>query len=181
MTTKSTAAEALAAQRSRFRAFVVSRLGNEAEADDLLQNSLIKALRSADTVRDDEKLTAWFHQILRRAIVDHIRSRAAARTRDDAWAAQERLESDHEAERSICGCFEALLPNLKPREAELLCRVELQNESVADAAQALGITPNNAGVILHRARRALRDKLVAFCGSCAGAACLDCDCPAPQN
>lgn len=177
----SSAVEVLLAQQARFRAFLLTRLGNDAEVDDLLQNGLVKALESADSVRDGDKLTAWFYQVLRNSIVDHVRSRNAAHNREDAWTQQASVETDCEASKSICHCFEALLPELKPREAELIRRVELGNESLADAANALGMTPNNASVTLHRARKALRERLEAFCGSCATGACLDCDCETDQT
>ncbi len=171
-------ASALLAHRSAFKAFLVSRVGNAADAEDLLQNGLIKALQRADELKDSEKSIAWFYQILRNVIVDHGRSRGATQRRDDAWAADAATltTADREAEKQICGCFEGLIPSLKPAHAELLTRVELRGESVAAAAIALGITANNASVTLHRARAELRAKLVAFCGSCADGACLDCDC-----
>lgn len=171
-------ASALLAQRSAFKAFLVSRTGNEADAEDLLQNGLLKALQRAGELRDDTKLTAWFYQILRNVIVDHARSLGSARRRDDVWAADAATlaSDDREAHRQLCGCFEHLLPSLKPNHAALLRLVELEGKSVSAAAIALGITANNASVTLHRARAELRSQLVAFCGSCATGACLDCDC-----
>jgi len=170
-------ASALLAHRQAFKAFLVSRVGNEADAEDLLQNGLIKALQSADDLRDDEKSVAWFYQILRNVIIDHARSRNATRRRDNAWTSDAvTLAEDADAERVLCGCFEHLLPSLKPAHAELLRRVELEGQSVAATALALGMTPNNASVTLHRARAELRRKLREFCGSCAAGACLDCDC-----
>lgn len=73
-------ASALLTHRRAFKAFLVSRVGNEADADDLLQHGLLKALQRAGELRDNTKLTAWFYQILHNVIVDH------ARRRDDAWA-----------------------------------------------------------------------------------------------
>lgn len=171
-------ASALLAHRSAFKAFLVSRVGNEADAEDLLQNGLIKALQHADELKDSEKSIAWFYRILRNVVIDHGRSRESARRREDAWATDVATlaTADREAEKQICGCFESLLPALKPVHAELLRRVELRGESVSVAAGALGITPNNASVTLHRARAELRGKLIDFCGSCADGACLDCDC-----
>lgn len=171
-------AQVLLAHRRAFKSFLVSRVGNEADAEDLLQTGLIKALQGAAALKDGEKSVAWFYQILRNAIIDHARARGAARRRDEAWAAERTAlaTSDREAEREICRCFESLLPSLKPAHAELLRRVELQGESVSDAARSLGVTPNNASVTLHRARAELRSKLVDFCGDCAAGACLDCDC-----
>lgn len=163
----------LLAHRSAFKSFIASRVSSEADAEDLLQNGLVKALERSQELKDSEKAVAWFYQLLRNVIVDHARSRGAAAKREAAWAADAiTLEKDSEAERQIFGCFEKLLPTLKPGQAELLRRVELQGESVARAAEALRMTSNNASVTLHRARSELRTKLVKFCGDCS---CLD-DC-----
>ncbi len=172
--------DSLLAQRSRFRAFLVSRLGNEADADDVLQNGLLKAMRSAGEVDDAEKLTTWFYRLLHNAMIDHVRSRSANVRRDEAWMT-EVGSRDEEIERSACTCFERLLPELKPRDAELLRRVELNDESVTEVAQALGMSAGAASVALHRARATLRRRLEDFCGECAKGACLDCDCADTQS
>lgn len=165
----------LLAHRPAFKAFLASRVGNESDAEDLLQNGLVKALQRSGEIKDNEKVVPWFYQVLRNVIVDHVRSRSAAMRRDKAWTADTvTLGDDTEAERQLCACFEKMLPAMKPVHAELLRRVELQGESVAKAASALGITANNASVSLHRARAELRTKLMDFCGDCA---CLDdCSC-----
>jgi RNA polymerase sigma-70 factor (ECF subfamily) len=166
---------ALLAQRHVFKAFLTARVGNEADAEDLLQNGLVKALQRSGEIKDGEKAVAWFYRVLRNVIVDHVRSRTAANRRDDAWATDAiTLNEDPEAERQLCSCFQKLLPTLKPTNAELLRRVELDGQSVSAAAAALGMTANNASVTLHRARTELRGKLMDFCGDCA---CLNhCDC-----
>ena len=165
----------LLAHRHVFKTFLTSRVGNEADAEDLLQNGLVKAMERSGEIKDGEKAVAWFYQVLRNVLIDHVRSRSAAARRDDAWASSAAtLADDHEAERQICACFEKMLPGLKPAQAELIRRVELKGEPVAKVAIALGMTPNNASVTLHRARAELRTKLMDFCGDCA---CLDnCEC-----
>jgi RNA polymerase sigma-70 factor (ECF subfamily) len=163
------------AQRHIFKSFLASRVGNDADAEDLLQTGLVKAMSRTEEVRDGEKAVAWFYQLLRNVIIDHMRSRSAAMKREEAWAKDTvTLADDVDAERHICACFEKMLPALKPKHAELLRRVELGGESVAEVAAALGITPNNASVTLHRARGELRTRLIDFCGECQ---CLDnCEC-----
>ena len=171
----SRALDAILARREQFRAFLIARLGNEADADDVLQNGLVKALRAGSDVRGDEKVVAWFYQVLRNALVDFSRARGARQLRDSTWAADENVE-DSEIQKIACQCVDSLIDELKPREAELLRRIELGNEPVAVAAEAIGISANNASVTLHRARKKLRDELVTFCGECSTGACLDCDC-----
>ena len=58
-------------------------------------------------------------------------------------------------------------------------RVDLEGEAVNGAAQAIGITPNNAGVRLHRARKALLREVQRSCRTCATHGCLDCSCGQP--
>lgn len=165
----------LLAHRHVFKAFLASRVGNESDAEDLLQNGLVKAMERSGEIKDGEKAIAWFYQVLRNVLIDHARSRSAAARRDDAWASSSvTLADDREAERQICACFEKMLPALKPAQAELIRRVELNGEPVAKVAIALGMSANNASVTLHRARAELRTKLIDFCGDCA---CLDnCEC-----
>jgi len=170
---------ALNEQRDAFRSFMTSRVGSD--ADDILQNSLIKALTHADNLTEPGHATAWFYRVLRNAVVDHYRSRGSARQRDDALGTLlhtlgEDMEAAPDWEAQLCGCLGSVMDSLPARSAELLRRVDLNGESVQDVAAAMQLTTNNVSVILHRARAQLRDKLVIFCGACADGACLDCDC-----
>jgi RNA polymerase sigma-70 factor (ECF subfamily) len=69
-----------------------------------------------------------------------------------------------------------LVPTLRAEYAEILRRVDLDEEPLSEVARQLGITPNNASVRLHRARRSLRRQLERSCGTCATHGCLDCRC-----
>ena len=161
-------------RREAFLGFLSARLGDRAEAEDLLQQGFAKALLAAPGLRDEERLVPWFYQLLRNALIDRARSRQATAAREHAWAAEQLNAS--EVTRHLCACLEPLLDMLPPVQAELIRRCELGEEAVAAVAITLGLTPNSASVALHRARVALREKLRGFCGDCASRACLDCDC-----
>ena len=169
--------------RNAFKAFLTARVGSEAEAEDILQNGLLKALKRAGELQDEAKLTAWFYQLLRNAVVDHYRAQSTAkRGHDELGRMLAGLGEDIAAapkgwESQLCGCLAGVVDTLSPKHAELLRRVDLNGESVQAAAKALKMTANNASVILHRARKDLRTRLETFCGDCSDGACLDCDCP----
>lgn len=168
---------ALLAQRGRFLAFVERRVGSRAVAEDLLQTAFARTLEKGGALKDDEGAVAWFYRLLRNALVDHHRRQAAegralAVEARDADGAQE----DPELKDAVCACLGDLLPTLKPSYAELVRQVDLEGRAVQDVAREAGITPNNAGVRLHRARHALKRSLERSCGACAAHGCLDCSC-----
>ena len=160
----------------KFTAFVRSRVGDPHLAADVVQDSLLKAMKSAGQLRNDESVVAWFYRILRRSIIDVYRRRATNK------GAIERLERELDSPpdaaevRTVCGCVESLIPTLPADYAELIRRVDLAGESPEAVSAALGLTANNLRVRHHRARRQLRERLEQLCRMCAKHGCLDCTC-----
>ena len=64
----------------KFASFVRARVGDPHLAADVVQDSLLKAVKSAEQLRDNESVTAWFYRILRRSIIDLYRRQAASRS-----------------------------------------------------------------------------------------------------
>ncbi len=48
---------------------------NEQDSLDVIQDSIQKALQSLDRLEDEERMKAWFYQILTRTAIDAIRKR----------------------------------------------------------------------------------------------------------
>ena len=173
--------DTLVGHHRRFLDFLERRVGSRAVADELLQAAFVKGLERGGDIRDGESAIAWFYRLLRNALVDHWRRRGAERRaleRQAAEAAQEAI-SPPELEQAVCQCVYGLIPTLKDEHREVLARVEMAGRSVGEVAAELGLTANNATVRLHRARRALRQRLEAVCGTCTEHACLDCTCGKP--
>jgi RNA polymerase sigma-70 factor (ECF subfamily) len=170
--------DVLVQSKSRFLTFLEGRLGSRADAEDLLQTAYARAVAEAGTIRDEEKVVPWFYQLLRNLLVDHYRHRAATARLAERLARETETTAVIEKElfREVCRCVKDVTEALKPEYHEMLLRVELQDESLEGVASKLGITPNNASVRLHRARRALRKALQATCGACTEHGCLDCTC-----
>jgi RNA polymerase sigma factor (sigma-70 family) len=168
--------ESLLKNLQAFVAFARSRVGDAHLAEDVVQESLIKALASANKPTAAEDTKAWFYRILRRSIIDLYRRRSVNK------AALERLEReldsppDREEERVACGCVKTLIPTLKPDYAELIRRLDLSGETPEQVGVALGMTANNLRVRHHRARQQLRERLEQTCQLCAKHGCVDCTC-----
>jgi RNA polymerase sigma factor (sigma-70 family) len=173
--------EALTQERERWLAFLRPRLASGADAEDILHDSLLRAMHRVGDVRREEDLFAWFYRVLRHAAVDSRRREAARSKRNDRFAEEAAAEWET-ALRSdplraqFCGCIRSRLPDLPPRYARLVETVDLGGATPAEAASREGASLNAINVTLHRARQALRRELVRFCGACAEQACLDCGC-----
>lgn len=168
---------ALVANHRQFLAFLERRVGSRATAEELLQAAFVKSLEKGGALDDGEGAVAWFYRLLRNALVDHYR-RQAAEGRALEREAREATEAgeDPELKKAVCACVGELLPTLKPEYADMVRQVDLEERSVPDVAREAGITANNAGVRLHRARQALKKQLERSCGTCASHGCLDCSC-----
>ena len=176
------AVAALVENHRRFLAFLQRRVGDRETAEEILQAAFVRGIERADEIRDEDRAVAWFYRLLRRALVDHWRARDAERRGVEALARELRSDAGPSPEvlHELCRCFEPLLATLKPEYEDILRRVDLEEVRPVDFAARAGITPNNAMVRLHRARRALGRQMALSCRTCAEHGCLDCSCSAPD-
>jgi RNA polymerase sigma-70 factor (ECF subfamily) len=172
----------LFSRESEFRSFLRRRVADDALAEDLLQQSFMRAVQHEHHGEHPEQVVAWFYRILRNATVDYYRARAADDRKMEAFIQElaitgtDKTPAFDELRPTVCACLQRLLPNLKPAYADLLNRIDMEGESPVSVAKHLGITPNNLTVRLHRARQALRKSLEASCGICTKHGCLHCTC-----
>lgn len=158
----------------RFHAFVASRLDSPELAEDVVQDSLIKALTKANSLQDEDKAIPWFYQILKATLLDLIRKQVSERKRDTKWAEDQARHDDYE--REACRCLHGLIPTLKQEYAEVIEALDIQGQSRQNLAKRLGISIGNLKVRQHRARAQLRERLKQTCGICAKHGCMDCRC-----
>ncbi|MGD9934172.1 MAG: sigma-70 family RNA polymerase sigma factor [Dehalococcoidia bacterium] len=167
----------LLASRQQFVDFVRRRVRDEARAEDIVHDSLVRALKSAPALRDEERLVPWFYRILRNAIIDEHRGRAVSGKHVEFVSdVPDMVEPSETDVKALCGCFAALLPALKPEYAEIIRALDLAEEPGVRVAERLGVTLNNLKVRHHRARASLKRQLEKACGTCAEGRCRVCDC-----
>jgi len=166
----------LIASHDQFLRFLQSRVGSREVAEDILQAAFVKTLERGDDIRDEESAVAWFYRVLRNALVDHHRRHAVDVRFKTTASKEEPPAEDPEFEKAVCQCVKEIIPTLKGEYADILQKVEMEGAAVTDVAKAENITPNNAMVRLHRARKALHERLVQTCRACTEHGCLECTC-----
>ncbi|MEX2044394.1 MAG: sigma-70 family RNA polymerase sigma factor, partial [Opitutus sp.] len=58
---------------TKLRGFIRRRVRDDATADDLTQETLLKVYRSHDSLRDGQRLEAWLYRIARTTLIDYYR------------------------------------------------------------------------------------------------------------
>lgn len=134
-------------------------LGNRADAEDAVQEAMLKAYRGASRFRGGANLSTWLYRILVNTCYDFLRQsrrRPEATLPAAATLAAER-DTDHPLRLSI----EKALSRLEPREraAFLLCEVE--GFSHREAGEILEVGEAASRALLFRARRRLQKALSA--------------------
>lgn len=173
---------ALLEGRQHILNFLRRRLGDAEAAEDVLQTFMLRAIERSGQLRD---VRGWLGQILASSIADYGRKVGRQRQREMVMDPTDldRVQDgfDEELDEAICNCLYKLLPTLRPEYAEVIWRVDLQEQPREAVAKDLGITLNNLTVRLHRGRQALKTRLEQMCLTCPVHGFLDCDCDAAKK
>jgi len=143
----------LSALTPHLRAYFARRLGH-ADAEDLVQETLIAIHTKRATYDRTLPFTAWLHAIARYKLIDHFRRAKLRRTLPIEEADSIFAEEDGEsvsARRDV----EKLLATLPQNKRELVRQVKIEGLSTAEASRASGMSESAVKVGVHRALKTL--------------------------
>lgn len=143
-------------------AVALAQLGEEADAQDALQDAFVTALTRIEECRKPDQFASWLLSIVRNRARDHRRYRRVreALPLDAASEAAGRADPHRDAERSqLRDDLTAAMEGLTELQREVTLLFDIQGWSHREIAEALGISEGSARVHLFHARRALRERL----------------------
>jgi RNA polymerase sigma-70 factor (ECF subfamily) len=146
----------------RLRAFIRRRVRDDALADDLVQEALLKVYRSRATLRDDTRLEAWLYQIARGTIIDHYR-RHRPQEELPPDLAGERPDETAALRARIVATTRRFLEELPAIYREPVRLAEIEGLPLARIALRLGLSLTAVKSRVRRGRAMLRKKLQACC------------------
>lgn len=149
---------ALLAQLPGLRRYAVALVGNAADADDLVQDCLERALARQDTLRDPESLGRWLKVILYNLYVTALRRRAAPSVPVDDLAEDLALSAPPEDRDQIRDLVRAMA-GLSVEHRQILLLISLEGLSYREIAELLDVPIGTVMSRLARARERLRSLL----------------------
>ena len=136
------------------RGFLYSRVSNDADVEDLLQEVLIKTHQNLDTVKSSEKIKPWLFQLANNTIIDFYRKKGRSKdiSAADLWYA----DDDVVVERALAQCVEPFIRALPKKSADLLLAIDIEGQSQKDYAEKAGISYSTIKSQVQRGRAKLR-------------------------
>lgn len=146
------------------RAFALSLCRNSSQADDLVQESILKAWSNFDKFDPDTRLEAWLFTILRNTFYSSLRKTRREVPDVDGIHAAAQFEKPHHDGRLAMKDFERAFDKLSPEHREVLILVGASGYSCEEAAEMMGVA---IGTVKSRASRA-RKRLALLMGLAEG-------------
>lgn len=156
--------------------YAISRVKNETLVEDLVQNTFIVALKGIKRFNRKSKASTWLVGILKNQIIDHYRKEKRWSSLEDypvldkgfhddyndkgGWlnpirnwkTTPQKFIENQELQETLWACIN----KLPERVRQLYIDREIEGDSTEEICEALNISPSNLGVLIHRARHALR-------------------------
>jgi RNA polymerase sigma factor (sigma-70 family) len=136
-------------------------LEERADAEDAVQEALLRACRAYGEFRWNSSATTWMYTILTRVAAD-FRRRRGTEALGETGASIPAQEPGPEAEAELRDESDRLLARLRTlphRQREIVTLFYLEGLSYQGTAEALGISVGTVKSALSRARAALREEL----------------------
>jgi len=158
------------------RAFVVRRVANDAEVEDIIQEVFLRMHRRLECLKDPRRVVSWMFQITRHAIADYYR--APERRREvpaglavdmdgtHPWPIDHLTPATTDTDRlreELAACLPPLTEKLSSPYREAVTLVELEGLTQSAAAKRLGLSVSGMKSRVQRGRRRLKRLLEECC------------------
>lgn len=141
--------------------FVLRMLRNAHDAEDVTQDTFVKAWRHLASFRPQNNFSTWLFTIARRTALNHIRARRPTEELGEHDEVMPENPRDAATDREQAESIWNLARRLKPDQYEVLWLCYGEGFSVNEIARIMNTNSLRVRVLLHRARKRLAEWLPA--------------------
>jgi RNA polymerase sigma-70 factor, ECF subfamily len=147
-------------QRLRLYRIAYAWTHNPSLADDLVQETLIKAMQKASQLRDPNAGSAWLYAILANCHRDHHRRNRETENIDNIELIDESTPEKESDQLQIMHKVRRAIAKLSEGQRQVVTLVDIEGFSYVEVAGILGVPIGTVMSRLCRARAALKDVLL---------------------
>lgn len=151
--------DAIAAEIPRLRRYARALLGSRGDADDLVQDCLMRALRREHQWRRGDSPRKWLFAILHNLYVDGARARAKQPGHVDLGQAAQQVQQNFTQDPAVAIDIVSGLERLPVEQRQTVLLVGLEGLSYAETAEVLKVPIGTVMSRLARGRERLRRHL----------------------
>ena len=157
--------------RARLGGFVGRRIGNPADAEDIVQDVFVRMQRNIEALSSTDRLDAWAFRITRNAIADYYRAserrrapgKGTAKTLNELAADSIDGEPSTDARAEMVYCIAPMVRQLPKDYRQAIELTELEGMTQTAAAEQVGLSVPGMKSRVQRGRARLRAMLVRCC------------------
>ena len=173
MSTSSPVVDEMEQHRPAVTRYIRYLVRDATEAEDLAQETFLRAHRQRTTLRDPEALAGWLYQIATRVSIDRLRQRARTIQRQVDTPVEDLPIADRDRpsplaiirQNEMSECVQRYVANLSDPYKAVLLFHDVDELTADEISRLLQLPLTTVKMRLHRARRQLRitlDKACAF-------------------
>ncbi len=147
--------------------WALSRCGNEADAEDIAQEVMVKVWLGLDRFQGKSRLTTWLYRITANAVAEHHRRAESGRRAEVEYVSRAnpvKAHTPHRLDQTLAAQLLTLatqsLVGLSEPQRQVVRMVAFEGYEPMEVAGELGMNPNTVRSHLLRGRRALRGTLL---------------------
>ena len=156
---------------NRIYRYALSLMRDATEAEDMTQETFLRAYRQRDSLRDPGALLTWLYRIATHVCLDRLRQRTRRAPLESEADLDEVDPPDpdtpslqHTLEQSeMSACVQQYIANLPDSYRAVILLYDLHGLTGPEIAETLGVSLANVKIRLHRARHRLQAALEAGC------------------
>ncbi len=155
----------------RIYRYVLSLVHDTAEAEDLTQDTFLRAHQCQDSLRDSQAMLAWLYRIATHICLDRLRQRVrrSPLELDTDPAEMDLIDADGPSllqvieQNEMSACVQNYLARLADSYRAVILLHDMHELTASEIAEILDLSLPNVKIRLHRARQKLRTLLGSGC------------------
>jgi RNA polymerase sigma-70 factor (ECF subfamily) len=140
-------------------------LKNQFDAEEVLQDCYLKAYNSLNSFKGEAKFSTWFYRIVYNTALTKLSSKKR-KTESEMSSVEDHfnLESEYNVDdiekKDIQEFIQDTINKLPERYAAVISMFYMNEMSIEEISEVMGISITNSKVLLHRSRNSLRDLII---------------------